>query len=138
MQGLHFKQKNLTTAEVYSSHQHRLHRVKLFSAAICHITQGSQVIFQDDSRLVATPDELIIIPANTDLEIVNQPARGTFRSDLLLLSADLLSEFKSQYIQEYPPARLTTLCVPKSKGLTFMWGNLLNAVRSDLPANTMP
>ncbi len=37
------------------SHLHRLHRVTLFSAAICHITQGSKVIIQDDSRLVAGP-----------------------------------------------------------------------------------
>lgn len=134
MQDLHFEHKNLTTAEVYSSHKHRLHRVKLFSAAICHITQGSKVIIQDESRLIATPDELIIIPANTELEIVNQPAFGVFRSDLLLLSPELLSAFKSQYIHDYPPARLTSLCVPMSKGLTFMWDNLLNAVRSGLPA----
>lgn len=134
MQDLHFQHRNLTTAEVYSSHLHRLHRVKLFSAAICHITQGSKIIIQDDNRLVATPDELIIIPANTDLEIVNQPAQGAFRSDLLLLSPELLSAFKAHYIQDYPPARLTSLCAPMSKGLTFMWDNLLNAVRSDLPA----
>lgn len=133
MQDLHFQHKNLTTAEVYSRHQHRLHRVKLFSAAICHITQGSKVIIQDDSRLVATPHELIIIPANTDLEIVNHPEQGAFRSDLLLLPPDLLSAFKVQYIQDYPSARLTSLCVPMSKGLTFMWDNLLNAVRSGLP-----
>lgn len=132
MQGLHFQHKSITTAEIYSSHQHCLHRVKLFSATICHITQGSKVIVQNDNRLVATPDELIIIPANTDLEIVSQPAQGAFRSDLQLLSPGLLSAFKSQYIQDYPPARLKSLCAPMSKGLTFMWDNLLNAVRGDL------
>ena len=133
MQELHFQHKNLTTAEVYSSQMHRLHRVKLFSAAICHITQGSKIIIQDDNRLVATPGELIIIPANTSLEIVNQPAQGAFRSDLLLLSPDLLTAFKTQYIQDYPPARLTSLCAPMSDGLSFMWEGLLNAVRHDLP-----
>jgi len=134
VQDLQFQHKNLTTAEVYSSHKHRLHRVKLFSAAICHITQGSKVIIQDDSRLVATPDDLIIIPANTELEIVNQPAQGAFRSDLLMLSPELLSAFKSQYIQDYPLARQTSLCAPMSQGLRFMWDSLLNAVRNDLPA----
>jgi AraC-like DNA-binding protein len=134
VQDVHFQHKNLTTAEVYSSHQHRLHRVKLFSAAICHITQGSKVIIQDDNRQVATPEELIIIPANTELEIVNQPEQGAFRSDLLLLSPELITEFKAHYIKDFPPARLTSVCAPMSKSLTFMWDSLLNAVRNDLPS----
>ncbi|KJT54028.1 regulatory helix-turn-helix protein, AraC, partial [Salmonella enterica subsp. enterica serovar Heidelberg str. RI-11-013343] len=54
---MHIRHQDLTTAEVRSSHLHRLHRVTLFSAAICHITQGSKVIIQDDSRLVAGPGE---------------------------------------------------------------------------------
>lgn len=133
MQDVHFQHKNLTTAEVYSSQLHRLHRVKLFSPAICHITQGSKVIIQDENRLLATPDVLIIIPANTELEIINQPAQGTFRSELLLLSPELLAAFKTHYIQDYPPARHVSLCAPMSQGLKFMWGNLLHAVRDDLP-----
>ena len=94
MQDVHFRHNNLTTAEVRSGHLHRLHQVKLFSAAICHITQGSKVIIQDDNRLVAGPGELIIIPANTPLEIINQPEQGVFRSDLLLLSASIISTLK--------------------------------------------
>lgn len=133
MQNLQFQHKNLTTAEVYSSQLHRLHRVKLFSPAICHITQGSKLIIQHDNRLVATSNDLIIIPANTELEIVNQPAQGSFRSVLLQLSPELLSAFKAQYIQNYPPARFTSLCAPMSDGLTFMWQNLLDAVRHGLP-----
>lgn len=134
MQDLHFQHNHLTTAEVYSSQKHRLHRVKLFSPAICHITQGSKIVIQGDNRLVATPDELIIIPANTELEIVNQPAQGLFRSDLLLLAPELLTVFKTHYIQDYPAARLTSLCAPMSQGMAFMWDNLLDAVRQKLPA----
>lgn len=134
MQDVHFQHKNLTTAEVYSSRLHRLHRVKLFSPAICHITQGTKVIIQGDNRLVATPDELIIIPANTELEIINQPAQGSFRSDLLLLSPELMAAFKAHYIQDYPAARNMSLCAPMSRGLEFMWGNLLHAISDNLPA----
>jgi Raf kinase inhibitor-like YbhB/YbcL family protein len=43
VQKVQFQHKTLTAAEVRSNHLHRLHRVKLFSAAICHITQGSKV-----------------------------------------------------------------------------------------------
>lgn len=110
MQEMHIRHQDLTTAEVRSSHLHRLHRVTLFSAAICHITQGSKVIIQDDSRLVAGPGELIIIPANTPLEIINQPAQNGFRSDLLLLSPEIIARFKTMYVQDYPPANMTSLC----------------------------
>lgn len=113
MQEMHIRHQDLTTAEVRSSHLHRLHRVTLFSAAICHITQGSKVIIQDDSRLVAGPGELIIIPANTPLEII--------------------ARFKTMYVQDYPPANLTSLCTPMSRSLTFMWENVLDAVRQGLP-----
>lgn len=114
MQEMHIRHQDLTTAEVRSSHLHRLHRVTLFSAAICHITQGSKVIIQDDSRLVAGPGELIIIPANTPLEII--------------------ARFKTMYVQDYPPANMTSLCTPMSRSLTFMWENVLDAVRQGLPA----
>lgn len=133
MQEMHIRHQDLTTAEVRSSHLHRLHRVTLFSAAICHITQGSKVIIQDDSRLVAGPGELIIIPANTPLEIINQPAQSGFRSDLLLLSPEIIARFKTMYVQDYPPANLTSLCTPMSRSLTFMWENVLDAVRQGLP-----
>ncbi|SUG89071.1 transcriptional regulator [Salmonella enterica subsp. enterica] len=133
MQEMHIRHQDLTTAEVRSSHLHRLHRVTLFSAAICHITQGSKVIIQDDSRLVAGPGELIIIPANTPLEIINQPAQNGFRSDLLLLSPEIIARFKTMYVQDYPPANLTSLCTPMSRSLTFMWENVLDAVRQGLP-----
>jgi hypothetical protein len=78
VQKVQFQHKTLTAAEVRSNHMHRLHRVKLFSAALCHITQGSKVIIQEENRVVATPDELIIIPANTALEIINQPVQASF------------------------------------------------------------
>ncbi|EHC52030.1 transcriptional regulator AraC/XylS family [Salmonella enterica subsp. enterica serovar Give str. S5-487] len=133
VQEMHIRHQDLTTAEVRSSHLHRLHRVTLFSAAICHITQGSKVIIQDDSRLVAGPGELIIIPANTPLEIINQPAQNGFRSDLLLLSPEIIARFKTMYVQDYPPANLTSLCTPMSRSLTFMWENVLDAVRQGLP-----
>lgn len=60
-------------------------------------------------------------------------SQGTFRSELLLLSPELLAAFKTHYIQDYPPARHVSLCAPMSQGLKFMWGNLLHAVRDDLP-----
>lgn len=133
-QEMQFQHKNLTAAEVFSSQMHRLHRVKLFSAAICHVTHGSKVIIQEDNWLVASPGELIIIPGNTPLEIVNQPQNGVFRSDLLLISPALLSDFKRRFVQEYPRTQLHSLLSPMSSGLTFMWDNLLAAVRQNLPS----
>ncbi|MDU4843665.1 MAG: helix-turn-helix transcriptional regulator [Leclercia adecarboxylata] len=133
MQDFHFQHKHLTAAEVSASKMHRLHQVKLFYPAICHITHGSKVIIHEDSRLVATPDELIIIPANTPMEIVNQPAQGIFHSDLLLLSPEIIAAFKAHYLQSWPRSKTDSLCAPLSEGLAFMWGNLLHAVRHDFP-----
>ncbi|WP_409040248.1 helix-turn-helix transcriptional regulator [Klebsiella sp. BIGb0407] len=125
----------LTSTEVHSSRLHHLHRVKLFSAALCHITQGSKVIVQDEKRLVATSRSLIILPANTALEIINQPENGFFNSDLLFLSPEVLSRFKQQYLHSVTPGQLTSLCAPLSADLSFLWSAVLNAVRTDLSAS---
>jgi len=133
VQEFHFRHKHLTAGEVTASKMHRLHQVKLFFPAICHITHGSKVIVQDDNRLEATRDELIIIPANTAMEIINKPVNGLFHSDLLMLSPEIVAEFKAHYLKSWPRTTLHSLCAPLSEGLAFMWDNLLHAVRQDLP-----
>lgn len=122
----------LTSTEVHSSRLHHLHRVKLFSAALCHVTQGSKVIVQDDNRLVATSSSLIIIPANTPLEIINAPEKGFFNSDLLFLSPEILNRFKQQYIHSVIPNQLTSLCAPFGTDLSYIWSTVLHAVRHNL------
>lgn len=133
MQEFHFQHKHLTAGEVSASKMHRLHQVKLFFPSICHITHGSKVIIQDDNRLVATREALIIIPANTPVEIINQPAQGFFHSDLLMLSPDIIAEFKMHYLKSWPRTTVSSMCAPLSEGLAFMWDNLLHAVRRELP-----
>lgn len=134
MSKIQMRVKHLTSTEVHSSRLHHLHRVKLFSAALCHVTQGSKVIVQDENRLVADAHKLIILPANTVFEIINTPENGYFHSTLLLLSADVLNRFKQQYLQRYSPKRLTSLCAPLTTELTFIWSTVLHAVRNDLSA----
>ncbi len=51
----------------------------------------------------ATPQQLIILPADVELEVINQPDNGLFCSDLLSLTADLLADFKARYMSEPPP-----------------------------------
>ena len=133
MQEFHFRHNHLTAGEVTASKMHRLHQVKLFFPAICHITHGTKVIVQDDNRLEATRDKLIIIPANTAMEIINQPVNGLFHSDLLMLSPEIVAEFKAHYLKSWPRTTPHSLCAPLSEGLAFMWDNLLHAVRQDLP-----
>lgn len=133
MQDIQFHHKHLTATEVTASKMHRLHRVTLFSAALCRITHGSKVIIQDEKRLVATTGDIIIIPANRPMEVINQPANGIFHSDVLLLSPQILSAFKTRYLPSIPCVRTHSLCVPLSEGLSFMWQGMLHAVRQGLP-----
>ncbi len=83
----------------------------------------------------ATPQQLIILPADVELEVINQPDNGLFCSDLLSLTADLLADFKARYMSEPPPGRLTSLCAPMTPELSFMWQNVLQAVRGDYRRN---
>jgi hypothetical protein len=50
----------------------------------------------------ATLQQLIILPADVELEVINQPDNGLFCSDLLSLTADLLADFKARMSEPAP------------------------------------
>lgn len=85
-----------------------------------------------ESRVLATPQQLIVLPADVELEVINQPENGLFCSDLLSLTPELLTRFKTRYLSEPPPGRLTSLCAPVTTELAFMWQSVLQAVREGL------
>ncbi|STW23721.1 AraC/XylS family transcriptional regulator [Klebsiella variicola] len=82
--------------------------------------------------MLATPQQLIVLPADVELEVINQPENGLFCSDLLSLTPELLTTFKTRYLSEPPPGRLTSLCAPVTTELAFMWQSVLQAVREGL------
>jgi AraC-like DNA-binding protein len=47
--------------------------------------------------------------------VINQPDNGLFCSDLLSLTPELLTAFKTRYLSEKPPGRLTSLCAPVTR-----------------------
>ncbi|MFL1885239.1 helix-turn-helix transcriptional regulator [Klebsiella pneumoniae] len=104
MESIHFQHSALTAAEIITRRLCRLHRVRLFSPALCRVKRGSKVIVQGESRVLATPQQLIVLPADVELEVINQPENGLFCSDLLSLTPEL----------------------------AFMWQSVLQAVREGL------
>ena len=132
MRNIHFQHNALSAAEITSRRLYKLHRVRLFSPALCRVNRGSKIIVQGTSQMQVTPQQLIILPADVELEVINQPDNGLFCSDLLSLTADLLADFKAHYMSEPPPGRLTSLCAPMTPELSFMWQNVLQAVRGGL------
>ena len=125
MESIHFQHNALTAAEITTRRLCRLHRVRLFSPALCRVKRGSKVIVQGESRVLATPQQLIVLPADVELEVINQPDNGLFCSDLLSLTPELLTAFKTRYLSEKPPGRLTSLCAPVTSELAFMWQSVL-------------
>ncbi len=103
MESIHFQHSALTAAEITTRRLCRLHRVRLFSPALCRVKRGSKVIVQGESRVLATPQQLIVLPADVELEVINQPENGLFCSDLLSLTPELLTRFKTRYLSEPPP-----------------------------------
>lgn len=77
MESIHFQHSALTAAEI-TRRLCRLHRVRLFSPALCRVKRGSKVIVQGESRVLATPQQLIVLPADVELEVINQPENGLF------------------------------------------------------------
>ena len=123
MRNIHFHHNALTAAEITTRRLCKLHRVTLFSPAICRVNRGSKVIVQGASEMLATPQQLIILPAEVELEVINQPENGLFCSDLLSLTPELLQT-----------GRLTSLCAPLAPEMSFMWQSVLRAVREGLSA----
>lgn len=138
MRNIHFHHNALTAAEITTRRLCKLHRVTLFSPAICRVNRGSKVIVQGVSEMLATPQQLIILPAEVELEVINQPENGLFCSDLLSLTPELLADFKHRYMSEPQTGRLTSLCAPLAPEMSFMWQSVLRAVREGLSAELAP
>ncbi|MEN0614411.1 helix-turn-helix transcriptional regulator [Klebsiella indica] len=134
MRNIHFHHKALTATEITSRRLYKLHRVTLFSPALCRVTRGSKVIVQGVSQMLATPQQLIILPSGVELDVINQPENGLFCSELLLLTPELLADFKARYMNEPQGGRLTSLCAPLASELAFMWQSVLQAVREEVSA----
>ena len=132
MRNINFHHNALTAAEITTRRLCKLHRVTLFSPAICRVNRGSKVIVQGASEMLATPQQLIILPAEVELEVINQPENGLFCSDLLSLTPELLADFKHRYMSEPQTGRLTSLCAPLAPEMSFMWQSVLRAVREGL------
>ena len=132
MRNIHFHHNALTAAEITTRRLCKLHRVTLFSPAICRVNRGSKVIVPGASEMLATPQQLIILPAEVELEVINQPENGLFCSDLLSLTPELLADFKHRYMSEAQTGRLTSLCAPLAPEMSFMWQSVLRAVREGL------
>lgn len=115
MRNINFHHNALTAAEITTRRLCKLHRVTLFSPAICRVNRGSKVIVQGASEMLATPQQLIILPAEVELEVINQPENGLFCSDLLSLTPELLADFKHRYMSELQVGRLTSLCAPLAR-----------------------
>ena len=102
MESIHFQHNALTAAEVTTRRLCRLHRVRLFSPALCRVKRGSKVIVQGESRVLATPQQLIVLPADVELEVINQPENGLFCSDLLSLTPELLTTLRPVISANHP------------------------------------
>lgn len=129
MQKNYLINKNFTLTCVTSRH---LHRINLYSAALFHVTQGHKTLFYGDTQLTATASDLIIIPADLSLDIVNHPSSGFFHSDLLLLRPQLLSAFRRTASPEFISEPQKSLCVPFNPELLFLWNNIIEASRQGL------
>ena len=130
MESIHFQHNALTAAEITTRRLCRLHRVRLFSPALCRVKRGSKVIVHGESRVLATPQQLIVLPADVELEVINRE-NGLVLPDSLSLTPELLTRFKTRYLSESPPGALTSLCAPVTTEL-FMWQSVLQAVREGL------
>jgi hypothetical protein len=128
MRNIHFQHNALSAAEITSRRLYKLHRVRLFRLRCVRSIAEVKSSCRDQS-MQATPQQLIILPADVELEVINQPDNGLFCSDLLSLTADLLADFKARYERAGLPADVTMRA--DDPELSFMWQNVLQAVRGD-------
>ncbi|WP_058913145.1 helix-turn-helix transcriptional regulator [Entomohabitans teleogrylli] len=131
MSDVRYQFNDLSAAQVVSTRKHKLHRVRLFAPAVCRVEQGSKIIVQGARQMSATTAELIVLPADIDMEVINQPAGGRFCSRMLSLSADILALFRERYVLSPVTAKMTSWCVPADRDLLLMWHNALRSVETD-------
>ncbi|VXC79207.1 conserved hypothetical protein [Enterobacterales bacterium 8AC] len=132
MQQLNYTEQKLALQVLVARGAHELHRVRLFSPAICHVRQGRKTLQWGELVEVAAVDSLILFPAGVEIHIANTPSRGEYISDIVYIPQGLLSTFKTRN----PDARSAgqaKLCVPFDEHTKRMWGGLLGSIKDRAP-----
>ncbi|QBJ32684.1 helix-turn-helix transcriptional regulator [Hafnia alvei] len=126
-------EQRLTSQEIIARHAHSLHRITLFTSALCHVRIGCKTVKWGENVEIATPHSLILFPAGAEISIANTPQQGLYISDMIYVPEPLLRQFR----QSHSPAKLEPnvcqLCIPFDGNIQLMWQGLLNTLQADVP-----
>lgn len=133
IQAVNHTQKIMTTAEITACHSHVLHRVTLFTPALCHVRKGSKMLQWGERVLTVGKESLILFPAGIELKIANTPEAGKYHSDMVYLTQDILRDFRQNHVGSLAPGSWDSLSVPFDTHTRLMWDSLLQAMRNHSP-----
>ncbi|CNE14059.1 helix-turn-helix transcriptional regulator [Yersinia kristensenii] len=134
MQQINHSQMAVSSAEIVARRAHTLHRVTVFSPALCHVRQGSKLVQWGSQAASAGQSTLILFPAGTEVSIANMPNRGHYCSDMVYLPQSVLRQFRQWYgALAVVPVTTASLCVPLDANTRRAWDSLLLNLKNHAP-----
>ncbi len=112
---------------------HALHRVKLFTPALCRVRQGTKTVQWGEYCEVASTESLILFPGGAEIDIANTPHQGKYVSDMVYIPNGLLQQFKEKNPKPSTPVESASLCIPFHGDLKWMWNGLIESLKSNAP-----
>ncbi|CNJ00421.1 AraC family transcriptional regulator [Yersinia vastinensis] len=134
MSQINHSQIAISSAEIVARRAHTLHRVTVFSPALCHVRQGSKLVQWGEQAANAGQSTLILFPAGAEVSIANTPEHGHYCSDMVYLSPTLIRQFRQWYgAQSVAPVTSASLCVPLDVNTRRAWESLLLNLKNQVP-----
>ncbi|AHM73475.1 helix-turn-helix transcriptional regulator [Yersinia hibernica] len=133
MQQINHSQMAVSSAEIVARRAHTLHRVTVFTPALCHVRQGSKLVQWGSQAASAGQSTMILFPAGTEVSIANTPERGHYCSDMVYLPPSLLRQFRQWYGALAVTPVTASLCVPLDANTRRAWDSLLLNLQNHAP-----
>ncbi|OAT57100.1 AraC family transcriptional regulator [Obesumbacterium proteus] len=133
MYAISHTEQRLTNQEIIARCAHSLHRITLFTPALCHVRVGSKTVQWGDHVEIATPHSLILFPAGAEISIANTPRQGLYISDMIYVPELLLRKFRQLYSPATLEPSMSQLCIPFDGNIQLMWQGLLNTLQAGTP-----
>ncbi len=87
----------LQLSHIHTRQWYSLRQVPVLLASLCYVEQGSKLVSIAQKSESITQNQLLLLPARHEFEIVNRPDQGAYRASMLSFSADYLIGFKQRY-----------------------------------------
>lgn len=131
-----YSERRIEAGVIHARQFLQLRRVLVLVPTICRVRHGEKLLQCGGRSMRAGPQQLVLMPAGSEMDIANYPDARGYAADAVALPPQLLDDFRLRHgaapglMARAPPA---SLCVPLDTHTAAAWDSLLASLAAGAP-----